>query len=177
MSSAITPVIITPNLRLRAFTADDFAACQRLWAGEQVAEARRLNAEQVWSKLLRHLGHWQLMGYGYWALEVRSSGQFIGSVGLAYNRRDLPAHYADLVEAGWTLLPEAQGKGYATEAARAVLAWADQQLQAGLFCIIDPDNLRSQALAKKLGFHFAEVAAYGHKAVWLYRRGEYRQPD
>ncbi|KOC89538.1 GNAT family N-acetyltransferase [Winslowiella iniecta] len=170
MSSGVTPRLNTPHLVLRAFTGDDFSACQQLWAGEQVSEDKRLSREQVWSKLLRHIGHWQVLGYGYWAVEEQATGQFVGSIGLAFNRRDLPEHYADWVETGWTLLPQAQGKGYATEAGRAMLAWAEQHLPPRIFCITDPDNRRSQLLAEKLGFQFTEVAAYGDKAIWLYTR-------
>lgn len=170
MTFTVAPLLVTENLRLRSFTADDFAAGRSLWAGEQYGAEPMMNDEQVWSKLLRHLGHWQAQGYGYWAVEEAATGNFIGSVGLAFNRRNLPEQYAAWVETGWTLLPQAQGKGYAREAVRAIMAWAEQQRLGNIFCIIAPDNLRSKSLAEKSGFRFNEVTVYNGRVVWVYSR-------
>lgn len=166
MPLSVAPLLVTENLRLRAFTADDFVAGRALWSGEPP----QMNDEQVWSKLLRHIGHWHVLGYGYWAVEEAASGVFVGSVGLAFNRRNLPEHYADWIESGWTLLPQAQGKGYAQEAVRAVLDWADQQQLGNIFCIIAADNLRSKSLAEKSGFRFREATAYNARVVRVYTR-------
>jgi RimJ/RimL family protein N-acetyltransferase len=56
-------------------------------------------------------------------------------------------------ELGWALVPQFHGKGYATEALRAAVAWGDQRFAQGrTVCIIHPDNHQSFRVAEKLGY-------------------------
>src|SRR5579872_1670563 len=122
MSIAI-PVLETDRLRLRGHCIDDFPACAAMWADAGVTRfigGRPLSGEEAWARLLRYVGHWDLLGFGYWVVEEKASGTFAGEVGLAEFKRDIePA--IDVPEAGWVLTTAAQGKGYATGALRAVL--------------------------------------------------------
>ncbi|MBS0631298.1 MAG: GNAT family N-acetyltransferase [Verrucomicrobia bacterium] len=88
-------------------------------------------------------------GFGLWLAELKATGAPIGICGLI--RRDtLPD-----VDLGFALLPEFCGQGYAHEAAAASVAYArDTAALARLVAITSPDNLRSQALLKKLGFTY-----------------------
>jgi RimJ/RimL family protein N-acetyltransferase len=71
---------------------------------------------------------------------------------------------------GWTLVTSAQGKGYATEALRAALAWGKDRLPGGsTVCIISPDNQPSLALARKVGFSESHRSEYHHSPIVVMR--------
>jgi RimJ/RimL family protein N-acetyltransferase len=129
-----------------------------------------LNAEEAWFRLLRDIGHWQVMGYGNWSIRTRDDGRYVGSVGLFNYRRILDPAF-DAPEIGWGLSPAFQGKGLAFEAATAAVAWAEQQLKARrLVCMISPDNFPSLALAARLGFAAYTDTTYKGEAVILLER-------
>lgn len=89
-------------------------------------------------------------GFGLWALEVRSSGQFIGFTGL--NIPSFDAHFTPAVEVGWRLAREAWGHGYATEAARASLDYGFSHAELDqIVALTTPQNLRSRAVMERLG--------------------------
>ena len=130
-----------------------------------------LNAEEAWFRLLRDIGHWQVMGYGNWTIRTRDGGRYVGNVGLLnYHRIVVPP--LDAIEMGWGLSPAFQGKGLAFEAATAAVAWAEQHLKAGrLVCVISPSNGPSLALAARLGFARYADTTYKGEAVILLERG------
>lgn len=131
-----------------------------------------LNAEEAWFRLLRDIGHWQVMGYGNWSIRTRESGRYVGSVGLLNYQRILDPAF-DAIEMGWGLSPAFQGQGLAFEAATAAVAWAVEHLKADrLVCMISPDNGPSLALAGRLGFvRYADTAYKGEPVILLERRG------
>ena len=91
-------------------------------------------------------------GWGLWAAE--SAGEFIGFVGLSRPR--FQTHFTPCIELGWRLAQHAQGRGLATEAARAVLAFAMEQLpEEPLVSFTVPQNLPSLRVMEKLGLSFA----------------------
>lgn len=154
LSSA--PTIETERLRLRAHTKDDYDALIAVWTDPAVSAAfnnRVFSPEECWHRLLRYCGHWPAMGYGYWAVEVKSTRQYIGDVGFADYKRAMEPALGNVPEAGWTLIGATHGKGYATEAMRAAQAWGDEHFTGPrTVCIIAPDNAPSLAVAAKLGF-------------------------
>jgi len=96
------------------------------------------------------------LGYGLWAVELRSSGEFIGFTGLA--RQTFAAHFTPAVEVGWRLARSAWGHGYASEAARAALDFAFDV--AGLEEVVSTTtrtNERSQAVMRRLGMTYDAV--------------------
>lgn len=163
------PTLETVRLILRHLTIDDFDALARSWASAETVKYMGgvpQDLEMSWGRLLRYIGHWQVLGYGYWAVCEKTSGQFVGALGIQNQKRDInPA--LEYPEAGWVLLPEACGKGYATEALTAVLQWSDTHLAVPLCCIIDDDNTPSIQLAEKMGFQFRHYADYHHKSVGM----------
>lgn len=89
-------------------------------------------------------------GWGLWALEVRSDGQFIGFTGLSVPRFE--AHFTPAVEIGWRLAVDAWGKGYAAEAARAALDYGFDKVDLDeIVSFTTTTNLRSQRLMRRLG--------------------------
>ena len=102
---------------------------------------------------MAYRGHWALLGYGYWAVEEKSSGRYVGELGFADFKRDIAPSIDGIPELGWALAPQFHGKGYATEALRAAVAWGDSHLaQRRTVCIIHRDNHRSFRIAEKLGY-------------------------
>jgi len=169
------PTIQTQRLRLRPHTASDLPASCKLWADPIVVRhtlGKPATPEEVWSRLLRYRGSWSLLGYGYWAVEELATGAFVGEVGLSNLHRDITPPVGDIPEIGWSLLPEHHGKGYATEAAQAVLDWAaTPPLPAPrISCIIHTDNAASLHVATKLGFTPRYTATYrGEPTLILYK--------
>ena len=64
---------------------------------------RPSTVQQTWSRLLTYVGHWNLMGFGYWAIEEKSSGDFVGEAGLADFKRDIAASMKGNPELGFAL--------------------------------------------------------------------------
>ena len=134
------PAVETPRLRLRPHRREDFPACIALWADPYVTRyigGKSPSREEVWARFLRYAGSWHWLGFGYWAVEELSTGQFIGELGYAQNERtfDPPLTLLDdagrtMPQLGWVLSPEFHGKGYATEAVRAAVAWGDAHVAA-----------------------------------------------
>ena len=78
------PVLETPRLRLRAHRADDLAGCAAMWADPSVTRhisGRVFSAAETWGKILLHAGHWTLMGFGYWVVEEKASGDILFTAG------------------------------------------------------------------------------------------------
>lgn len=170
----LAPLLETPRLRLRMHTADDWEPMTALWTHPETV--RHIGGgvigsrHDVWFRILRHIGHWAAIGYGYWAIEDRASGAFVGSAGLGDYRREMDPPFHGEPEAGWTIHPEHKGKGYATEAMQAVFAWAEAQGLPPAFCIIDPENHPSLRVAEKLGFRPAGTAVLRANTVQVLRR-------
>jgi RimJ/RimL family protein N-acetyltransferase len=157
------PILETPRLSLRAHTLADLDACAALWGDPDVVRyiGNRLSTrEDAWARMLRYRGHWELLGFGFWAIVERATGAFVGECGLAEFKREVAEPLG--VEAGWALLPGAQGKGYATEAMRAALVWGAAHVATReVSALIDPGNAPSLAVAHKCGF--VEVARTTYK--------------
>jgi RimJ/RimL family protein N-acetyltransferase len=167
------PRLETPRLTLRGHSADDHAAVAALWGDPEVAKhisGVPSTPEESWARMLRYAGLWGLLGYGYWAVIEKASGRFAGDVGLANFKRQMDPPLGDIPEAGWVLAPFAHGKGYATEAVQAVLAWSDATLKAPIACIVAPENPASIRVAEKVGFAKIAEGTYKTWPTWVYRR-------
>ena len=159
------PSLETDRLILRDTREADIAAEVDFYASDA---ARFVGGpkkpHETWRMMAMMLGHWALRGYGFWALEEKTTGAYMGRVGLWY-----PQGWYER-EIGWTLMPAAQGKGFATEAAQAarahaydVLGWDTAISQ------IAPDNAPSKAVASRLGARFETTyddPEYGEIEIW-----------
>lgn len=158
------PLIETERLVMRGHRAEDFDAVHALWSRQEVVEfisGTPSTEMESQIRLLRYIGHWAAYGFGYWYVEERATGSFVGDVGFGKLMRDMQPPVSGEPEIGWVLMPEHHGKGYATEAARAALAWGDANFgDNGTFCIFHPDNLGSIRVGEKLGYSFSHTAQY-----------------
>jgi RimJ/RimL family protein N-acetyltransferase len=161
------PVVETERLVLRAHTLDDFPAFAAMRADPVVmkymGKGDLLDEEESWLRFQSMAGHWQLKGFGTWAIQERESGTVIGSLGYADKMRP-PSHPASgAPEMGWSLAASAHGKGLATEALRAALVWGRSHFgPARVVCVISDDNAASIRVAEKHGFkQFAAASRYG----------------
>ena len=168
------PVLESERLRLRAPGRADFPSIARLWSTPAVVRyigGKPASAEESWARLLRNAGHWALMSYGLWVVEARDSHTFLGEVGLINLERDIEPSLGGMPEVGWVLLPEAHGRGFATEAVRAALAWMDANLAyPRSVCIISPDNEPSLKLARKCGFRHLTTGHYHDGPIEIFAR-------
>jgi RimJ/RimL family protein N-acetyltransferase len=149
------PVIETERLRLRAHQPEHLRDCTAMWRDEAVTRytGGPSTSHRSWMRLLSYRGHWSVLGFGYWAVEERTTARYVGDIGFADFRRDLDASLDGLPELGWALATHAHGKGYATEALRAAMAWGDEMFATDrVVCIISPHNAASLRVAEKLGF-------------------------
>ena len=95
-----------------------------------------------------------MLGYGSWAIDESASGQFIGGIGFNNSKRDRGEALKDILELGWMFTASASGKGYATEALQAVLAWGRTHFgSARVIAITAPENFASMRVAQKCGFN------------------------
>jgi RimJ/RimL family protein N-acetyltransferase len=167
------PVIRTARLILRGHSVADFAASAAMWGDPRVTRhigGRPFASDEVWTRLLRYAGHWALLGYGYWVVTEAATGAFVGEVGLADFKRIIDPPLTD-PEAGWALVPEAQGRGYATEAVGAALSWAADHLDCGrTLCLISPPNQPSLRVAAACGYcEFVRTTYKGEPTILLER--------
>jgi RimJ/RimL family protein N-acetyltransferase len=168
------PIIETPRLRLRGFRAGDLDAQQESMSDPEVhrhlggsAPAR----EDTWRKILGSPGLWALLGFGYWVAERLEDGAYLGQIGFADFKRDMSPSIEGIPEMGWIIARHAQGRGYATEAVLAALAWADEALGGGeIVAIISHANQASIRIAEKAGFAHREEAVYRGEPILLFRR-------
>jgi len=168
------PLLESARLRLRPFRAADVDAQAAMMADEEVMRhigGKPLSREEAWRKLLCGHALWDLLGYGYWAVERRADGVMIGQLGFADFKRGMVPGIETLPEMGWLLAREAFGQGYASEAAAAALAWADEALAAPeIVAIIDAGNTASIRVAEKAGFSERQDAVYRDAPILLFRR-------
>lgn len=170
----LPPTIETERLRLRPHHVDDFADCVAMWSDPAITRYTIGNAappQRTWTRILAYRGHWTMLGFGYWAVEEKATGRFIGELGFAEFKRDIQPSIEGMPELGWVLIAEAHGKGYATEALRSVVAWGDGQFgPARTVCIIHPDNRASFRVADKLGYReFFRTSKDGEPEIVLVR--------
>jgi RimJ/RimL family protein N-acetyltransferase len=152
-----TPVVIeTERLILRPHVASDWDAVFALWSDVETSRfisAKPSTREQSWAQLLRYMGLWPALGFGYFAVIDKSTKAFIGEIGLADFHREIVPSLEGTAEMGWILMPHAWGKGFAIEAVTAILDWYYRIPNARpISCIIDKNNAASIKLALKCGF-------------------------
>ena len=170
----MVPVIETERLRLRGHEATDFEACVALWQEPVVTKyigGKAYTREEVWARMLRYAGLWPMMGFGYWVVEEKGTGAFVGELGFASFRRAIEPSFDDALEAGWILSPTMHGNGYASEAMGAVHAWGAAKFPGRrMVCIVHEENAASLRVAERSGYlEYARAVYRGVVMVMMER--------
>ncbi|MCK7451782.1 GNAT family N-acetyltransferase [Enterobacter chengduensis] len=110
--------------------------------------------EETWEGIRRVQARWDKYNFSWWAIKEKSSGVIVGAACLQ--------HLANVdgapLEIGWRLVPEHNGKGYATEAAQAIVDYAAEQVGANyLVAVADPENIPSQRVMQRLGMTYKAI--------------------
>jgi len=158
--------VATERLVLRMFRESDLDAYAQMCADPDVMRyisGAPMTRDEAWRNMALVLGHWQLRGFGLWAVEERATGLLAGRVG-CWRPEGWPG-----LEVGWSLLRAFWGLGYATEAGRFALNHAFRELgQTHVVSLIAPENARSIRVARRLGMRReGEADLLGHTA-WIY---------
>lgn len=165
MATAI-PTLTTERLTLRAPKPADFETYAAFRAGPR---SRGVGGPFPRDKSFEHIcavvGHWHLRGYGRWIIADRQTDAALGLAGLFY-----PEGWPE-PEIAWTVFDGAEGRGIAYEAACAARAYAYDTLGwTTVMSAIMDDNLRSQALARRMGArHERDVAHPVHGTLQIWR--------
>jgi len=128
------------------------------------------NRATAWKAFLQTIGHWQVTGFGQWAIKRRQDQQLIGQTGFFYAARGLGEDFDSFPEAGWVLVPDAHGQGIGREAVEAAHDWYDRHICGPLVAVIVQDNVASIRLAIGLGYKRMRKADPGGDPVVLFRR-------
>jgi RimJ/RimL family protein N-acetyltransferase len=168
------PTLETERLRLRAWRRDDretyFAILQEP-AVFRYFGPEPMGMEECWRRLMAAAGGWQLNGFGGWAVERKSDGKLLGMLALFTAWRGLDPEFGNDPEMGWIFGTEAHGRGLASEACRAVIEWAESNLDPSPFwAIIAPANEPSMKLAAKLGFERIGETLYHDQPTIILKR-------
>ncbi|GAA1765572.1 GNAT family N-acetyltransferase [Streptomonospora arabica] len=156
----------TPRLLLRGWRAADREPFARLNADPAVMEhfprlRTRRESDTGVGRIEAHLAE---HGFGLWAVEVAATGEFVGFTGL--QQTVFPAHFTPAVEVGWRLARHAWGRGYATEAARAAVAFGFDECGLGeIVSFTVPANVRSRAVMRRLGMRHSSADDFDHPAL------------
>jgi len=122
---------------LKLVTSDDFIANIGDRGVSNEAQTLEMMAERYMYDYPDH---------GLFALELKTSGQFVG--GVSFLKRD----NLELDDVGYALIPEFYGNGYAIEATKALIEWAEHKGKAGVCAVVSPHNTASIKLLNKLQF-------------------------
>ena len=158
--------LTTPRLILRTWREEDLEPFAQLNADERATQylLHRLTRAQSDELVARIGAHFERTGFGLWAVEAPGLAPFIGAVGLVVP--GFSAAFTPCVEIGWRLAPAFWGRGFASEAARAALAFGFEK--AGLEEILSftvPANQRSQAVMQRLGMTRSAAEDFDHPLV------------
>ena len=148
--------LYTDRLRLRAWSATDAPAALKIYGhGDVNRWLHDLDRIPDEATMHRVLHRWDAEcnemtpGTGRWAVTLRDSDTLVGGISLL----PMPVPEAD-VEICYQLAPDYWGRGYITEAAWALAHWAFQHSLVELFALVDPDNSRAAATARRIGMEW-----------------------
>ncbi|MDH4412531.1 MAG: GNAT family N-acetyltransferase [Rhizobium sp.] len=168
------PVLSTTRTRLRAHRLEDFEPMMAMWQDEAIFRhitGRPSTSNETWSRLLRYIGHWHALGFGYWVIEDRENGLYLGEAGFADFHRDMDPSLGSAPEAGWSIVSSAHGRGLATEVMQAAHVWMDGHNPHGhSVCILDPEHQASLRVAEKCGYRHAYDTTFQGGATSVMKR-------
>jgi RimJ/RimL family protein N-acetyltransferase len=162
------PTLTSERLILRGFEARDEAPYLAMMSDPEVtqflSDGKPISPFDCWRHMAMFIGHWELRGFGIWAVEERSTGTLLGRIG-CYDPYGWPAF-----EVGYTLGRHAWGRGFAREGVGLSLAYARDVLQRDeIISIIRPANAASIRVAQSFGATKAETVEFFGAPSDIYR--------
>lgn len=168
------PTLETERLILRHYRKEDFRPNHAIVGDDEVMRfvgGKGLSEEDCWRRLAASVGMWDLLGFGGWAVVRKADGKIVGTTSLFNAWRALEPQFGEEPEMGWIFSREVHGQGMAGEACRAVLEWADANLQpTPIWAIIAPENSASLNLAARLGFERLADSSYHEEPTAVLKR-------
>lgn len=167
------PTINTARLTLSGYRPEDFERFAEIWAMPDVVHhigGVPWSRGRAWESFLRNAGHWQMAGFGQWAVIEQRNRRMVGQVGFFFGTQALGEDFDVFPEAGWVLAPEAQHKGYGVEATKAAHDWFDRVIPGPLVAKISDQNAPSLRLADQLGYREMRKVRLEDDSVLLLRR-------
>ncbi len=162
-------VVFTPRLLLRPPSLGDLDPYVEIHEDPEVMPhlsrvGTAAGRAAGWRVVALLIGHWTLRGYGQWTVIERATGQVVGRVGL-WHPEGWPG-----IEMSWVIRRRCWGRGFASEAAQAALAYGFAHVATDEFIsLIRPDNDRSRRVAEKLGGRLKEVITHDEVTNEVYR--------
>ena len=161
------PTLESQRLVLRPVRDADLDAYAAMSADPDVmryiGDGKTMDRNESWRSLAFLLGHWELRGFGMWAVTARGDDRMLGRVGFLQ-----PEGWPGF-EIGWQFAKEAWGKGYATEAAQRALQYCRENMaQREVISLIYPENAPSIRVAERLGEKFLRVHEMRMGTVCIY---------
>ena len=166
----------SPRLTFAPPTLADFDEFRAMWGDPKVVTwfgGKPFGEEECWQRLTRYAGMWSLLGYSFWMLRDRSTGAYVGDIGLFEGRRTDVGGFDGDPEIGWALAARWHGQGLAGEALGAALAWGRPRFKR-VVAMIHPENLPSIRVAQRGGFARFGESRYkdAPTTLWEHRFGE-----
>ena len=148
--TVVVPRLETPRLLLREFRPSDVDTYARMMAEPEVCrflgDGTPLDRADAWRQLAQIIGHWELRGFGLWAVEERATRRLVGRIG-CYEPEGWPGF-----EIGYVLARDMWGRGLAREGVAAALEYARRALERdSAISLIRPGNRASIAVAEHFG--------------------------
>jgi RimJ/RimL family protein N-acetyltransferase len=156
----------TARLVLRRWRAEDRGPFAALNADPAVMEyfPARLSRAESDAGVDRIEAHFAKHGFGLWAVGIPGATPFAGFIGLSIP--SFQTHFTPCVEIGWRLARDQWGKGYATEGARAVLAFGFEELKLEeIVSFTTADNLRSRRVMERIGMSHSPADDFDHPGL------------
>lgn len=161
-------ILTTDRLLLRTWHAADTPLMAAISSDPLVMEHFPVTQDIVATQaFVNHVNqHYKKFGYALYAVEIKDTQEFIGFVGLNHPPFEIPNFQPKglpIVEIGWRLSSKQWGKGYATEAAKAILHYAFAELNLReIISFTVADNIKSRRVIEKLGLHHSETDDFNH---------------
>jgi RimJ/RimL family protein N-acetyltransferase len=160
------PHLHTERLTLREYRRADFDLfADHLTNPESSVHLGSADRQTAWRIFTSHAGLWLVYGAGWWAIEDKQTGQLVGTVGAFYRE------HSTVMEMGWNTYRAFWGKGFANEAASAVLNYVfEVRRELSVRALITPDNDSSRRVAERLGMTYEMETELNGKAMNSYLR-------
>lgn len=172
MNVAALPQVVerisTQRLLLRELRTTDFAPYAEQMADPQAREftSGGIDRRSAWRFFSAMMGSWLINGAGWWGIELRETGEYVGVVGAFFRETAIDLGAAADLELGWNVRRAYWRRGFATEAAKAALAFgfARHPVKRAI-AHIHPDNEASVGVSRALGMSYEGlVDFYGEKS-------------